>query len=606
MRKRILIAVVSIFIFVQMGFADEAVQEVVGSVFKVIVYRGQALVSRTIEVELPKSNSELVVQKLPKEIVPESLYAQALGDVTVTSVRYRERAVKEDTREEVKQLDAEIEKVQAELRHAEANRALIQENMTTLLKLQNFTVAAQSSDLNRGLLQFEPLEKLVGLIEAKRGEYHGNALELDDEIIELNKQLELLQRKLQKLQAGRSRTEREAVLVVNNPNKKKTAIELSYLVNNASWMPQYNLRAKPDESKVSVEYNAIMHQASGEDWVNVALSLSTAQPTMAAGAPNLEPIQVEVTEAGGRWWGLLRARKAARAPREGVFDTATEAEAYIDLSQEFKRLQSERQQIAKKGEAAQSALSRVALSNQMMELQADKAAVQVMKEEARRFARTEGVSVTYDLGGGLSMPSRSDQQLITIAAFEAKADFLMIGTPLLTDYVYLQADIVNDSDVILLAGPASMYRDGEFVGKGRLEMVTIGEKFTAGFGVDSQVQISREFKDKKVDTLWGNRVEKYNYRIAIDNYKNTPVKLRLLERIPYTEDEELEITGFETNVPLSTDSDYLRTEKDKGILRWDLTLAPATTEGKATIVTYSYSMKYDNDMHIRPVPGGGS
>jgi uncharacterized protein (TIGR02231 family) len=172
---------------------------------------------------------------------------------------------------------------------------------------------------------------------------------------------------------------------------------------------------------------------------------------------------------------------------------------------------------------------------------------------------------------------------------------------LLTDYVYLQGDIVNDSEIILLAGPASMYRDGEFVGKGRIEMVTIGEKFTAGFGVDSQVQISREIKDKKVDTLWGNRVEEYDYRIAIDNYKAVPVKLRLLERIPYTESEELEITGFKTNVPLSKDAEYLRVEKDKGILRWDLTLKPATAEEKATVVTYSYNMKYDSDMHIQPV-----
>ena len=50
-------------------------------------------------------------------------------------------------------------------------------------------------------------------------------------------------------------TEREAVLVVNNPGKKKATIELSYLVNSASWLPQYNLRARPDESKVAVEYN---------------------------------------------------------------------------------------------------------------------------------------------------------------------------------------------------------------------------------------------------------------------------------------------------------------------------------------------------------------
>lgn len=238
----------------------------------------------------------------------------------------------------------------------------------------------------------------------------------------------------------------------------------------------------------------------------------------------------------------------------------------------------------------------------MMELQADETAAEVMKKEAKRFARTEGVSVTYDLGKGLTMPSRSDQQLITIAAFDAEADFLMIGTPLLTDYVYLQADVVNGSDVILLAGPASMYRDGEFVGRGGLEMVTMGEKFTAGFGVDSQIQISREFKDKKVDTLWGDRVEKYNYRIAINNYKNTKVKLRLLERIPYTEDEELEISGFEANTPLSKDAEYVRKEKDRGILRWDLNLAAATAEEKATIVTYSYTMKYDNDMQIQPAP----
>lgn len=603
MSRRILIAGISIFIFVQLGFADEGAQEVVGSVSRVIVYRGQALVTRTIELEIPRGGSQIVVQELPNAIISESLYAQALDDVTVTSVRYRERAVEEDTREEVKRLDAEIEKVQTGLRHAKADQAIIQKHMETLAQLQNFTITAQSQDLNRGILQYEPLESLVSLIETKRNEYHQSTLKLEDEIIDLNKQLEFLQRKLQKLQAGRSRTEREAVLVVNSPAEKKANIELSYLINNASWLPQYNLRANPDASKVTVEYNAIIHQASGEDWADVTLSLSTSQPTMAAGAPILKPMQVEVSEVVSKNWRWLKAKRAAE-PRGGEYDEeAVDEKVYRDLSQEFNRLQSQRQQIATKGQAAQSELSKVALHNQMMELQADKAAVRVMKEEAKRFARTEGVSVTYDLGGGLSMPSRSDQQLITIAAFESKADFLMIGTPLLTDYVYLQAEILNDSDVILLAGPASMYRDGGFVGRGQLEMVTIGEKFTAGFGVDSQVQILREFKDKKVETLWGNRVEKYDYRIAIDNYKTVPVKLRLLERMPYTEDEELEITGFETNVGLSNDADYLRTEKDKGILRWDLSLKPSTAEEKATIITYSYSLKYDSDMNINSVPG---
>ncbi len=603
MKDRILILVVLVLVIVQPCFSEEDIREVVGSISEVIVYRGQALVSRTIEVELPGGSSEMVVQELPKEIVPESLYAQALGEVTVTSVRYREKAVREDTREEVKKLDAEIEEVKNRSYQAKRDLNIACWLFSHFEQQWKLSVDAANADLNRGVMDSESIEKFMSHLEEKAIEWHEKTVEIEFRQKELEKELELLQRQLQELQAGRSRTEREAVLVVNSPNKKRTTIELRYLVNNANWLPQYNLRAEPDESKVTVEYNAIMHQASGEDWDDVALSLSTAQPTMAAGAPVLEPIEVEVTETGGRWWSLLRSKRAASAPREGeLYDKSV----YRDLSDEFNKLQSERQQIARKGKVAQSALNKVAMDNQLMEFYADEKAAQVMQEEAVRFARTEGVSVTYDLGSGLSMPSRSDQQLITIASFEAKADFLMIGIPLLTNYVYLQADIINDSEVILLAGPCSMYRNGEFVGKGQLEMVTMGEKFTAGFGVDSQIQISREFKDKKVDTLWGNRVEKYDYRIAIDNYKNTQVKLRLLERIPYTEDEELEIKDFQTNVPLSKDPEYLRAEKDKGVLRWDLTLAPATAEEKATIVTYSYSMVYDNDMNIRPVSRRGN
>ena len=599
MKMQIWIAIILTFVFAQPCLAENQIKELEGSISRVIVYRGQALVTREIAVDLPKGATELVVRGLPERIMAESIFAQTTDDVTVSSVRYREKAVREDTREEVKQLEAQIEQLQNQRRHILTSQALINQNRETLIKLENFTVSAQNSDLSRGVLQFDPLEKLVGYIETKRSEYHEASMKLGDQIRELDKELELLQRKLNELRAGRSRTEREAVLIVNTLKKGKPVIELSYLVNNAGWLPQYNLRAQPDESKVVIEYNSVIHQASGEDWENIELSLSTAQPTMAATAPVLEPIQVEVTETVTSRWGF---RRKAAAPESA--DELYEAKpVYRDLSGEFKKLQSQRLQTAQKGRAAQSALNVYALDNQMLELQvAEKEAVQVIKDEAKRFARTEGVSVTYNLGQGLTMPSRSDQQLITIATFQAKADFIMMATPILTDYVYLQADIANESDVILLAGQASMYRNGEFVGKDQIQMVTIGEKFTAGFGVDSQIQITREFEDKKVDSLWGDRVEEYEYRIAIENYKNTKVKLRLLDRIPYTEDEELEIDGFKTNTALSKDPEYLRTQKDKGILRWDLNLKPSTTEEKATIITYNYIMRYDNDLNIKPVP----
>ena len=593
MRKQGVISAILVFLCFQISLADE---ETVGTISDVIVYRGQALVTRAIELELPAGGSQIVVQKLPEAIVSESIYAQVQDGATVSSVRYREQAVKEDTREEVKQLDAEIEKVQTMRRHAEARRELVLAHIKALGKLVNFTVAAENSDLNRGVLQFEPLQKIIEFKETKHTGHNEEILKLDDEIHELQKQLELLQRKQEEISAGRSRTEREAVLFVNNPKAGKAVIELNYLVNEASWLPQYNLRANPEQAVVSVEYNAVIHQASGEDWTNVALSLSTAQPTTAASAPALEPMKVRVVPAVTQ---SVEMKKELQ--EEDVQLGVSARRGYRDLTGQFQQLQRSRSEMARKGKAAQTELNVAAISNQMMELTADKKAVQLIQTAAKEFARTEGVSVTYALSGPITMPSRSDQQLVNIASFKAKADFLMLATPLLTDYVYLQADIVNDSDVTMLAGPVNMYRNDEFVGKGSIDLVTIGEKFTAGFGVDSQIKILREFKDKKIETLWGNRIENYDYRLAINNYKNTKVKLRLLERIPYTEDEKLEIINFKTDVALSTDSEYLRTDRQKGILRWDLTLEPNTTGPKATIATYSYAMKYNNELQIQPV-----
>jgi uncharacterized protein (TIGR02231 family) len=216
------------------------------------------------------------------------------------------------------------------------------------------------------------------------------------------------------------------------------------------------------------------------------------------------------------------------------------------------------------------------------------------------ISRTEGISVTYDLPGRLTLPSRSDQQLVSIASITAKADFTLIATPLLTDFVYLQGNLLNDSQTILLPGQASMFRDGEFVGKSQLPQVTIGETFTAGFGIDSQVQVVRELENKKTRIQGGNRIDTYDYRLALSNYKNTPVELQLLDRLPYTDDNSIKIELAKTEPELSTDSEFLRTAKKKGILRWDMKLKPNTVEKDVTIVKYNFTMEYDRNMQIQP------
>ena len=216
--------------------------------------------------------------------------------------------------------------------------------------------------------------------------------------------------------------------------------------------------------------------------------------------------------------------------------------------------------------------------------------------------RTSFISTSYvnflNDNRDLTLPSRSDQQLVTIATVTVSAEFTLVATSLLSDYVYLQPEMVNNSNTIFLPGNAGMFRNGEFVGKGDLPLVTAGEKLTCGFGIDSQVRVSRELAEKTSRVQGGNRIDIYEYSIALSNYKSKSVGLRLFDRLPYSDDSAINIELTDINVPVSENDNYLRNQRKNGILRWDLQLEPNTIENSATFVTYGITMEYDKNLSI--------
>ncbi len=580
------VAALSLLAFTAIGSGAPA--SVTGTISRVTVYHGQALVTRVIEADLSADTTEWVVSSLPPNIVPESIYAQTSDDVRVLSVRYRQQAVKEDTREEVKQLDAQIDSVRHDLKYATEQHEHAKTQWQMFEGLKDFAVTAERSDLSRGLLTYEPINSLTGLIEEKGIDYLQRRLDIEDKIAEYQKELGLLERKRNELTAGQSKTEREALVFLSGGHGRKTSLELNYLVNGANWQQQYNLRANPERSSVAIEYNAVVNQTSGEDWNGVMLSLSTAEPTMVAAAPILEPMLVGLSSRTAIQQQF--SQQGAEVQQSGPMPPADQ----------FRQLQMSRRDNIKKGIAANMELNELAVRNQVFFFNAGQREAQQFQQQMAEIARIEGVSVTYELPGRLTLPSRSDQQLVSIATIAAKGQFTLIASPLLTDYVYLQADVLNTSETVLLPGPASIFRDGQFVGRGEVPLVTIGERFTAGFGIDSQVQVARELEDKTTRIQGGNRIDAYNYRMALRNYKSVAVELRLLDRLPYTEDSSVRIELDKAEPSLSADAEYLRALRKKGVLQWDLKLAANTIDDKATVIRYSYTMEYDRNMQIAP------
>ena len=96
-----------------------------GKVETVTLYRGQALVTRSIPLPPRSGALEIVVPDMPQAVVAGSLYAEGADGTEVRAVRYRTRAVGEAPRAEVRALQLQIEEAKAALATNDANRIVV-------------------------------------------------------------------------------------------------------------------------------------------------------------------------------------------------------------------------------------------------------------------------------------------------------------------------------------------------------------------------------------------------------------------------------------------------------------------------------------------------
>jgi uncharacterized protein (TIGR02231 family) len=179
-----------------------------------------------------------------------------------------------------------------------------------------------------------------------------------------------------------------------------------------------------------------------------------------------------------------------------------------------------------------------------------------------------------------------------------KPEFCYMAVPVLTRHVYRLANLTNNTETVLLPGEANMYNGNDFVGRMDVPLVAIGETFTAGFGVDPQLQVQREMLDKSRTQQGGNQVLKYDYRILVSSYKTKPVKVQVWERLPRSETETVNVTVLKTKPELCDDALYVREKKPHNILRWDLKVEPGMSGEKALPISYEFKVEMDKQMVI--------
>src|SRR5437763_1800041 len=108
--------------------ADAAEKRAGSQLVNVTVYQSNALVTREVDVPEGTGSMEVVVTPLPPGVANSSLYSEGTDGIRILSTRYRIRPIKEDTRAEVRKLQAQIkelgitaQKIQAEMKTIDQN-----------------------------------------------------------------------------------------------------------------------------------------------------------------------------------------------------------------------------------------------------------------------------------------------------------------------------------------------------------------------------------------------------------------------------------------------------------------------------------------------------
>ena len=229
-------------------------------------------------------------------------------------------------------------------------------------------------------------------------------------------------------------------------------------------------------------------------------------------------------------------------------------------------------------------------------------------EEASAMASVvgDGPAVSFALPRTVIVPSNAEEsQTISLAAIDATADLYHVAAPMLTDSVYIRSEVTNDSPYILLPGRASIFHGSDYVGKTSLSTVTPGETFTLDLGIDPSVTATRSLVQKNTAStgLFASAKQTtYDYQIAISNGQDESIDIRVWDRIPISRDALIEIQLENVSQPLSTDVNYVKQERPRGLLRWDLAIDANMTGEQTYALDWRVEVARGKDVEMTPLP----
>ncbi len=531
----------------------------------VTVYSDRALVTRHGTIQLEAGEHELHINNLP-QFIRESLRAAGQGpegtrilNVDVTTAFYSRPP------------EEELQTLQKELEQLQQNEQLVQARQNSLRDRRKWlgALGEQSHDFARGLakgqMKPEDCAEFFSFMATQALQDAEAAQALEIELKHVQQDIAAKQRELWQKQGNQQPDRLAAVINVELVQAGDLEVEVSYLVQNASWHPQYDVRVQMNEEQsageVELTYIGTVQQFTGESWENVNLALSTARPSLASILPRLDPWYLNVPTPPP-------VAPMAAAPTGAAFHRAK----------------------------AQFSMGAASEGNGFVaDVEMAEPVAPVAAGVATASVEHTGTALVFHVDRSVDIPSDNSPHKTTIARDSLPCDFDYVSAPAIEEDAHLRATITNTTERILLKGEASIFLSGEYVGTTQVKMTAPTEEFKIFLGIDDSIKVRRELIERGVDkgNLLQNDIRRitYAYRITVHNYARNARKIVLRDHLPVSQHEHIKIKNQSIQPPPD--------ERSKlEILIWRFTL-PADGEQK---IEYRFVIEHAQGLKIIGLP----
>lgn len=486
-----------------------------------IVYLEGSKVTRKIAVDLPAGRHTVVLPDLPDTV--EFLLPQ----ISVTNATLGPVSVREDALHPLPDVDTDaVTEARAKVKQYEDDLANYFDAKARVM------AAAEGAEtqieflralaLNEGLnSDAETLGQIAVMIAEQTERARQSVLDAEKTIRGMSDTREELEKKVKAAQdelaalltADEGRY--QAAVTLSTGTASTAELTVSYFVE-AGWQPQYDVSLETSEpAQLNIRRGATIYQNSGEDWTDINLQLSTLSLITDLNPSNL-------------WPKKLSSVEPAPPPSLQRKQAASLAEPVVE-------------------------------------------APVVMEETATPIY--DGPGITYDVPARVTVANGVDGARIALDTVGFTATTFARAVPFRDETAFLMARFENATqEPFIEAYEVTFSVDNQLVGVSDMPEIAAGDEGVLAFGPIEDLRLERQVVNRnEADSGLINRsnVRDEEIRITVRNLGRDTYNLELLDRVPYSEQEELTITFTADPEPDEQDFDLKR-----GIMKWDLEMAP--------------------------------